>query len=235
MDEQDEQDFLGSILRNESADIYDFPKVVVPAELRGGDQTRDACSAAGRYKQDARVTLHADLCTFGNGNPVEVDVGAGKGRFLLARALEHPELNFFGIERQNGRLYRMAKKIHRHELTNVKLARVEATAGIELMLAAESVSAFYILFPDPWPKKRHHRRRLINAEFMDLLHSKLSQGGIIHFASDHQGYAEVVEQLFMADERFETIEPFMPTENERTDFELIFTGKTIARHSVRKM
>lgn len=224
-------------MRNEQADIYEFPDIVIPAYLQGGEQDLAASALAGGYKMDARISLHAEPCVFANNNPVEVDVGAGKGRFLLARALEHPEINIFGIERQNGRLYRMAKKINRHGLTNAKLARVEAAAGIKQMLAPESVSTFYILFPDPWPKKRHHRRRLMNAEFMDLLHSKLCQNGIVHFASDHLQYAEAVGELFMADTRFEKIEPFMPSEAERTDFEIIYRDKSnpISRHSIRKI
>jgi tRNA (guanine-N7-)-methyltransferase len=223
-------------MRNESADINEFSEIVIPAELRGGDKKRHVSISDGCYKNDSRISLHADLCRFENDNSLEVDIGAGKGRFLLARALEHPELNFFGIERQNGRLYRMAKKIRRHALTNVKLARVEASAGIELMLEPESVSTFYILFPDPWPKKRHYRRRLINTAFMDLLHSKLCSGGVIHYASDHQNYAAYVQEIFAADKRFEAIDPFIPTEAERTDFEIIFAAqeKPTSRLSVKK-
>ncbi len=223
-------------MRNESADINEFSEIVIPTELHGGDKQRHVSISDGCYKNDSRITLHAEPCRFDDDNPLEVDIGAGKGRFLLARSLAHPELNFFGIERQNGRLYRMAKKIRRHGLTNVKLARVEAAAGIDLMLEPESVSAFYILFPDPWPKKRHHSRRLMNTEFMDLLHSKLCPGGVIHFASDHLAYAEVVEELFAADKRFEAVQPFIPTEVERTDFEILFAaqGKPTARLSVKK-
>ncbi len=224
-------------MRNESADINEFSEIVIPTELQGGDKKRHVSISDGCYKNDARITLHAEPCQFENDNPLEVDIGAGKGRFLLARSLAHPELNFFGIERQNGRLYRMAKKIRRHGLTNVKLARVEAAAGIELMLEAESVSAFYILFPDPWPKKRHHRRRLMNPGFMDLMHTRLCPGGIIHFASDHISYADVIKDLFAADKRFEATEPFRPTEAEQTDFEILFAsqGKPTSRLSVRKI
>lgn len=173
---------------------------------------------------------------FANNNPLEVDVGSGKGRFLLARATEHPNTNYWGIERQYGRIYRTAKKAHRRGLRNVRVARVEAVNGITTLLPDSSVTAFYIFFPDPWPKRRHHRRRIVNPRFMDLLHLKLVDDGCVHFATDHLDYAGVVARCFAADERFDPIDPFQPTDAERTDFELLFSGqyKPISRHSIRK-
>jgi tRNA (guanine-N7-)-methyltransferase len=167
-------------------------------------------------------------------NPLAVDVGSGKGRFLLARAEAHPQTNFLGIERQYGRICKTAAKVRRAELENVRLARVEAAAGIAELLQPESVSIFYIFFPDPWPKRRHHRRRLINPDFLTLLHSRLERGGVVHFASDHEDYAVEVAKLFRKDERFDEIDPFVPSEDERTDFEIVFTGKPIGRVSIRK-
>lgn len=104
------------------------------------------------------------------------------------------------------------------------------------MLPDHSTSIFFIFFPDPWPKKRHHKRRLVNPEFLDLLHRKLEAEGIIHFATDHQDYADAVEKCFAADTRFTPITAFDPTEAERTDFELIFTNqnKPIRRLSIQK-
>ena len=208
------------MVRRELGDIAEFSEIVVDA---GGGEAGDF------IRLDSREV-------FGNSNPLEVDVGSGKGRFMVARALGNPAVNFLGIERQPGRVYSTAKKAFRHGLCNVRLARVEAFSGISEMLAEESVSTFYIFFPDPWPKRRHHRRRLINTEFLGMLHGKLCAGGVIHFASDHMEYAGVVEELFAADDRFEVIEPFMPTPDECTDFEIIFTGqnKPITRVSIRK-
>jgi tRNA (guanine-N7-)-methyltransferase len=173
---------------------------------------------------------------FGNCNQLEVDIGCGKGRFLIARASGYPERNFLGIERQAGRVLRTARKAERAGLVNVRLARVEAFEGLGKLLAPGSVAVFYIFFPDPWPKRRHHRRRLINPDFMDVMYTRLAAGGVIHFASDHAGYAAEVARVFGADERFEEIDAFQPTEAEQTDFEIIFRGqeKPIQRVSIRK-
>ena len=201
--------------------ITDFPEIVV----------------ADRNSEEKRVAEYDIRTEFEHPeNPLEVDVGSGKGRFLVARAAEYPGVNFLGIERQYARVWKTARKIERAGLGNVRLARVEAFEGMGQLLAPESVATVYIFFPDPWPKRRHHRRRLVNAGFLDMLHQKLMLGGEIHFATDHDGYAEAAARVFRADERFEEIAPFMPTENERTDFELIFLeqGKCANRVSVRK-
>jgi tRNA (guanine-N7-)-methyltransferase len=208
------------MVRRELGDIAEFSEIVI--DVGGGE-------AGDFVRIDSREV-------FENSNPLEVDVGSGKGRFMVARALGHPGVNFLGIERQPGRVYSTAKKAFRHGLCNVRLARVEAFSGISEMLADESVSTFYIFFPDPWPKRRHHRRRLINTEFLGVLHGKLCTGGVIHFASDHMEYAGVVEKLFAEDDRFEVVEPFVPTPDECTDFEVIFAGqnKPITRVSIKK-
>ncbi len=173
---------------------------------------------------------------FENDNPLEVDVGSGKGRFLLARALENPNTNYWGIERQQGRVLRTAKKAHRLRLQNVRITRVDAVEGITALVPDKNVSAFYIFFPDPWPKRRHHRRRLIGPSFMDLIVNKLTDDGCVHFASDHQDYAEAVQHCFSNDSRFSRIDPFQPSEQERTNFEILFAnqGKPISRLSIQK-
>jgi tRNA (guanine-N7-)-methyltransferase len=174
--------------------------------------------------------------TYGNTNPLEVDIGSGKGRFLLARAAKAPNTNFLGIERQLGRVYRAAKKSHHRNLTNVRVCHIEATLALAELLQDESVATFYIFFPDPWPKRRHEGRRLVKPAFLDLLHAKLANGGSIHFASDHLDYADAVADCFSNDKRFGPTEPFQPTEDELTDFELIFTAqnKPTNRHSIQK-
>ncbi|MBT3192403.1 MAG: tRNA (guanosine(46)-N7)-methyltransferase TrmB [Verrucomicrobia bacterium] len=180
-------------------------------------------------------TLHmAEL--YGNDNPLEVDIGSGKGRFLIARAHKHPDVNYLGIERQLGRVYRTAKKADHRGLTNIKVTQVEARLGLSEMLPDESVTTFYIFFPDPWPKRRHERRRLVSQPFLDLLHSKLAPRGCIHFATDHKDYAEATAIVFGDDARFSSIPPFEPSEDELTDFELIFTAqsKPTNRLSIQK-
>jgi tRNA (guanine-N7-)-methyltransferase len=174
---------------------------------------------------------------FPGDQPLEVDIGSGKGRFILARAATHPNIRFLGIERQANRIYKVAKKAHRQGITNMRLILAEATDALEVLLPDAGVATFYLFFPDPWPKRRHHRRRLINVDFLDLIHRKLQSGGALHFATDHQDYADVVARLFNEDSRFESIPEFQPTEEERTDFELVFSGlkKPITRLSIKRI
>jgi len=173
---------------------------------------------------------------FDPARPLEVDVGCGKGRFLLARAAAHPEVNFLGIERLLRRLRKIDRKAVRRGIGNVRLLRIEASYGIQFMLPPLSVRAFYVFFPDPWPKKRHHRRRLFTAEFMDSLDRALLPGGLLHVATDHQDYFEEIQALLGSDARFEQTSTFVPLEEERTDFEVIFLTQEqpIGRCSFRR-
>ncbi len=173
---------------------------------------------------------------FGNSDPVEIDAGCGKGRFLIARGKSRPETNFLGIERLLGRLRKVDKKVARGGLANVRLLRVEVSYAVEYLLPPGSVSVINIFFPDPWPKRRHHRRRLFNAAFVDSLVKCLAPDGVVHFATDHLDYFEAVKELVAPDTRFESITPFEPTDEEQTDFELGFRAenRTIGRLSLRK-
>ncbi len=157
--------------------------------------------------------------------PLEVDVGCGKGRFLTARAHRFPEHNFIGIERQLVRIRRVEKKIRHLSLTNVRLLRIEALYGISYLLPDSSVSTFYVSFPDPWPKRRHHDRRLFSEMFLDTLVAKLAPAGCIHVATDHADYYGQITRLFENHERFDAIEAFRPQEDERTEFESLFLQK----------
>ncbi len=168
--------------------------------------------------------------------PLEVDVGCGKGRFLLARAAAHPNVNFLGIERLLRRLRKIDRKAIRRGIENVRLLRIEASYGVQFMLPPLCVSTFYVFFPDPWPKKRHHRRRLFGAEFVNALDRALLPGGLLHVATDHLGYFEEIQALLLSDKRFEKVTTFVPREEERTDFEVIFLTQEqpIGRCSFRK-
>jgi len=169
--------------------------------------------------------------------PLEVDVGCGKGRFLVSRAEAHPHINFLGIDRLLRRLRKVDRKIRRRGLENVRLLRIEASYAVEYLLPTVSVNAFYVLFPDPWPKRRHHRRRLFCPAFLDSLEKTLLPGGYVHVATDHLKYLEQIAELFQSDARFKEVEPFEPdAENERTEFELIFRrqGARIGRRSFEK-
>lgn len=169
--------------------------------------------------------------------PLEVDVGCGKGRFLLARAKTHADTNFLGIDRLSGRLRRIDARILREERPNIRLLNLEAAYVIEYLLPATSVTVFYIFFPDPWPKRRHHRHRLFRPAFLDALNRVLVPGGQVHIATDHTDYFLAIAKLFRGDGRFVEAPAFEPSEEERTNFEITFLqkGAPISRGSFKKL
>ncbi|MBI2437958.1 MAG: tRNA (guanine(46)-N(7))-methyltransferase TrmB [Lentisphaerae bacterium] len=174
---------------------------------------------------------------------LEVDLGCGKGRFLLARAAAHPQISFLGLDRQRQRLAKVERKAERSGLANIRVLYSEAAYAVTHLLPANSVAAYYLFFPDPWPKRRHHRRRLFacpgpagNTVFIAALAATMLPRGCIHLATDHLDYFTSIQRLFRSDPRFVETEPFVPAPEERTDFELIFLQqqKPIGRCSFAK-
>ena len=166
---------------------------------------------------------------------LEVDLGCGKGRFLLARAAKHPETNFLGIDRMLRRIRKVDNRARRLDLDQIRLLRVEAYYAVAHLLPPAAVDVCYVFFPDPWPKARHEGHRLFNAPFLAALHRALVPNGVVHVATDHAPYFEQLAAAFAGDARFAPIAPFVPAADEQTDFELYFAGrKEIHRLSVRK-
>lgn len=161
---------------------------------------------------------------FDDKGPLDVDVGCGKGRFLLARAALYPERSIIGIERQLIRLRKIDRKLH---LTNRHNARLIHSEAAEILghCAEGCIDNLFVFFPDPWPKRRHHKRRIMGEDFSITAKRVLAACGKLHFATDHKDYFDAVLPVFDNDRLFKRIEPFYPTEAEKTDFELIFTGK----------
>ena len=167
--------------------------------------------------------------------PLEIDMGCGKGRFLLARASSSPEVNFLGVDRMLGRLRRIDRRVVRAGLNNVRLLRMDAHYATRYLLPRDAVRTYYIFFPDPWPKTKHRGNRLFDADYLNALVDTLEADGVVHVATDHLPYADIVRKTFDADERFEEIEPYIPDTDEKTDFELLYIdSKPIGRCSYRK-
>ena len=123
---------------------------------------------------------------------LEVDLGCGKGRFLLAHAARHPQTNFLGIDRMLRRIRAVDNRARRLDLDNIRLMRVEAYYAVAYLLPPGAVDTYYIFFPDPWPKKRHHKRRLVTAGFIETLQASLIAGGCIFFATDFKDYFDIM-------------------------------------------
>jgi tRNA (guanine-N7-)-methyltransferase len=130
----------------------------------------------------------SELCR--EGRPLEVDLGCGDGSFLMELAKQFPERDFLGVERLLGRARKVCKKLTRNHLDNGKVLRLESRYVVEWLLPAASIARLHLLCPDPWPKVRHHRRRVLQVEFLEAVRRALVPGGEFLFMTDHQDYFE---------------------------------------------
>ena len=140
---------------------------------------------------ESRVTMDT---LFAGGGPLEIEIGCGKGNFLIARAQDHPEIRFLGIDRLAKWMKAGAKRGEKRGLENLHFIKAEARQVLRDHVALESVSAFYIYFPDPWPKRRHRPRRLVNAGLLALLYSRLREGGQVQIATDDPDYFKAIRE-----------------------------------------
>jgi len=148
---------------------------------------------------------------FGRSGAVHIEIGSGKGTFLLNQARAEPEENFLGIE-WAGKYYRYAvDRIGRWGLANVRLIRTDAAQFLADFVPETCIDCFHIYFPDPWPKRRHHKRRFFRPANFEQLLRCLKPGGIIKVATDHSDYFEQIKALLAAQSsRVEEID-FTPT------------------------
>ncbi len=130
--------------------------------------------------------------------PMELDLGCGDGSFLNEMALQFPERNFLGVERLLGRVRKVSRKADRQRLENVRVLRLDSAYAVGWLLPKASFARVHLLFPDPWPKKRHHKRRLVTPEFVAAVHALLEPGGEFLFKTDHEGYFEEAGETILA-------------------------------------
>ncbi len=126
---------------------------------------------------------------FGNGNPVHIEIGTGKGRFLMELAKAHPEINYVGIEKYSSVLLRAVQKMEEEPLPNVRFIRMEAEHILQYFAEGEA-ERIYLNFSDPWPKERHAKRRLVSREFLDRYRVLLKSGGHLEFKTDNRALFE---------------------------------------------
>jgi tRNA (guanine-N7-)-methyltransferase len=129
---------------------------------------------------------------FGRAAPLEVELGAGRGDFVIARAAEFPDHNFLAIELANSIARLLATRAGRRGLKNLRVIRMDARTLVNLMLPVRSVDAYHIYFPDPWPKARHAKHRLFTPGFLAAIARTLSPGGQLYVASDVGDYAGAI-------------------------------------------
>lgn len=169
--------------------------------------------------------------------PLEVDLGCGDGSFLMEMARHHPERDFLGVERLLGRVRKVCRKVSRRGLENARVLRLESRYVVEWLLPEASVSRLHVMCPDPWPKVRHHRRRLVQREFLDAVRRVLLPGGEFLFMTDHEEYFQWALDQVESHGRFERL---VWEENSffhpKTDFQIQWEneGKSMWRLRCRR-
>ncbi len=173
---------------------------------------------------------------FGDGRPVEIEVGCGKGLFLLTEALARPDVNFLGVEVVRKYQLYTATRMAKRGLRNVRVACADARLLLRDRVPSASVQAVHVYFPDPWWKKRHHKRRVFTAEFVASVARALTPGGRLHAATDVESYFHIMRDLVAAEPRLRLLPSPEPAASENqlhslTNFErkAVLRGKPVYR------
>jgi len=155
---------------------------------------------------EARLKNSGSFSTlFGNNNPLALEIGCGIGDFVVQIAARHPERNYIAIDIFNQGCRQTCSRIERSGLTNILMMRIEARYLMHHYLEKDSLQAIYINCPDPWPKKRHRKRRLLNQDFLDLSLYCLQENGELNFCTDFVDYGETAAELLSREDRFKNL------------------------------
>jgi tRNA (guanine-N7-)-methyltransferase len=169
-----------------------------------------------------------DLATlFADRQPLEIELGSGDGSFLAQYADAHRKRNFIGVERLLGRLRKIERKSNRLGLANVRAVRIEAAYFLEYLLPPKTAEALHIYFPDPWPKRKHRKNRLINPRFTQLARTALLPGGKIYLRTDDTDYFAQMKSVFAASPSFQEIPTPAELAGVLTDFERGFLRRGV--------
>jgi len=171
---------------------------MTPAQRRSLDIHWDAY---GMVPEDIRLTKELFVL------PLTVEIGFGMGDSLLEMAASQPEHNFLGIEVHRPGIGHLLMGINDNEISNLRVINADALSVLQHHLPASCVATLQLFFPDPWPKKKHHKRRLINPAFLDVVVRVLGPSGIIHIATDWANYAEEIRDCLDGDHRFGQVSP----------------------------
>ncbi len=162
------------------------------------------------------ATLDLDQ-VFGRRAPIVMEIGFGMGEALAEHARAHPAHDYVGVEVYSPGVGSLLNVIERERLSNLKIIQHDAVEVLQHMIAPGSLRGMHIFFPDPWPKKRHHKRRLVNCDFVALACDRLGSDGYLHFATDWEPYAQEILSLWGAEPRVELKQAL---ERPRTKFEM---------------
>ena len=158
---------------------------------------------------------------------LEVELGCGDASFLVEHAARHPDRNFIGVERLLGRLKKLDRKGRRAGLANVRGVQIESSYFLRYLLPPRAAAALHVYFPDPWPKKKHRKNRLINDTFPRLARAALQPGGAVYLRTDDRDYFAQMIKVFAASPEFQKAETPTELEELTTDFERDFQARGI--------
>jgi len=174
-------------------------------------QQRACDSLLARYGVPFTTTPIDFPAVFGRIAPVVLEIGFGMGETTAEIAKAHPEIDFLGIEVHLPGVGALLQRIEASSLANLRLIRHDAVEVVAAMIPRASLSAIHVYFPDPWPKKRHHKRRMLSATFVHALVERLRPGGYVHVATDWEPYADEILATLSAQSRLQnTVEGFAP-------------------------
>jgi tRNA (guanine-N7-)-methyltransferase len=158
---------------------------------------------------------------FGRRAPVVLEVGFGMGESTAAIAAAHPEIDYLGVEVHGPGVGSLLRQVDAHGVSNVRIVEHDAVDVVQHMIAPACLAGIHLFFPDPWPKKRHHKRRLLQIPFARLAASRLQPGGYLHVATDWQDYAEWILEVLAQTELRNTAARFAarPAYRPQTKFE----------------
>jgi tRNA (guanine-N7-)-methyltransferase len=165
--------------------------------------------------------------------PLELDLGSGEGSFLVAMAQRFPDRNFLGIERLRGRVNKTCQRIARLGLHNARILRLESAYAVQYLMPPDSVRVLHIGFPDPWPKRRHHSRRLINDPFLQSVVRLLCPGGEVRLTTDDSSYFVQMRQVSARQTQLREISWPAEQDYAQTDFEKLFCSRGVSIHRLR--
>ncbi len=163
---------------------------------------------------------------FGNGNPIHIEIGSGRGEFLLRSAQQNPEINFIGIDLKEKRVKTIFRKLYKQKLMNVRIAKICLDEESIKFIKPNSIEKIYLQHPDPWPKKKHFHRRIIQKSFIDIMHKLLCNNGVVEIATDHEEYAFWIVEHFAERKDFTSIyKKGFTRESEKGHIETYFEKK----------
>jgi len=183
-----------------------------------------------KYSLDITTNQISPEKIFGRSSMLTLEIGCGNGETIFSLAKKHPEQDFIGIEIHKPGIASLLAQLKNNPLNNIRIYNEDAVIIFNQCIPDRSLDKILILFPDPWPKKRHHKRRLIQSKFVEILQKKLKLQGILNIATDWEDYANHIIDVFKNNINFTTLDTTKPLLHERMPTRFEQKGK-IKGHS----